>query len=207
MDQKTTKTTGDLDALNAWEEALASPYEHMWVLFGEVDGDLWHARMIPMASGGPAQVSFDANEVIKREEEVGDVVGFLHTHPSFSSHYSSRDDRTMKAWCLCFGKPLVCCIKGVDGWSAWWYMDDETEPENYQVKRVKKILFGVTPALYEYNHSDPAEGLDFEDDPDAKPIEEFMSDDERADWMAYVKEIETNGLVREEDNGEQQIPS
>lgn len=187
MDQKTTKTIGDLEALNAWEEALTSPYEHMWVLLGEADGDLWHGRMVPMARGGPAQVSFDANEVIKREEEYGDVVGFLHTHPSFTSHYSSRDDRTMKAWCLCFGKPLVCCIKGVDGLAAWWYLDDETEPEDFQVRRVKKLIFGVTPEFYEYDRlEDPAEGLSLEDDPAFRPIEEFMPEDERAEWQAYV---------------------
>ncbi len=38
--------------------------------------------------------------------------------------------------------------------------------------------------------SDPAEGLDTEDDPNAKPIEEFMPEDERVGWEQYVKEIE-----------------
>jgi hypothetical protein len=37
----------------------------------------------------------------------------------------------------------------VDGLRAWWYTDDESPPEEYQVKRLDKLLFGVTPALYE----------------------------------------------------------
>ena len=190
MAQKTNKTIGEsLDALNAWEEALASPYENMWVLFGEKDGDLWHGRMVHMAAGSPAAVAFNAAEVIKREEMHGDVVGFLHTHPSFTSHYSSRDDRTMKAWCLCFGKPLVCCIKGVDGLRAWWYLDDEQPPEDFQVRRVKKLVFGVTPDLYDIPASDPTEGLETKDDPNFRPIEEFMPEDELAEWQALQKEL------------------
>ena len=186
MAPKTTKTIGELSALNAWEEALASPYENMWVLLGEKHGDLWHGRMVHMSAGSPAQVAFNADKVIKREETHGDVVGFLHTHPSFSSHYSSRDDRTMKSWCLCFGKPLVCCIKGVDGLTAWWYLDDETPPEDYQVKRVNKLLFGVTPDLYSAVLENPAEGLEQEDDPNFQSI---MPEDERAEWLALQKEL------------------
>lgn len=221
MAEQTTKTSGwtqmtsnpnDLEALNRWENALQSPYEHMWVLLGYVEGDLWHGRMVPMSVGGPALVAFDANWVLKREEEYGDVVGFLHTHPSFTSHYSSRDDRTMKAWCLCFGKPLACCIKGTDGLTAWWYMDDETPPEYYQVRRVKKLLFGVTPALYEYGMTmeDPAAGLDKEDDPNFRPIEEFLPEDEKAEWHALQKQFAEEAEARrlsEGSNGQQQVPS
>ncbi len=188
----------NLDALNTWEEALVSPYEHMWVLLGEIEGDLWHGRMYPMARGSPACVAFDAEAVIKQEEKDGSVIGFLHTHPAFTAHYSNRDHRTMGAWVNCLGKPLVCCIKGTDGLRAWWYMDDENRPEDFQVRRVKKLLFGVTPFLYEPEPSDSYEGLSMKEDPDARPIEDFMPNDERAEWLSYVKEIES---------GQQQVSS
>ena len=196
----------DLAQLNKWEEALSSPLENAWLLIGEYDGDLWHGRMVYMGIGGPAHVAFDAAKVIEQEEREHNVIGFLHTHPSFSSHYSSRDDRTMKSWCLCLGKPLVCCIKGTDGLTAWWYMDDETPPEDYQVMRVKKLLFGVTPALYEYETGDPVAGLKLINDPDFnnpeyRPVEEFIPQDEQAEWHALQKQL------KETNNGEQQIPS
>jgi hypothetical protein len=61
------------------------------------------------------------------------------------AHYSSRDDRTMKAWVLALGKPLVCCISGTDGLRAWWYLNDEDPPVEYQVKSLRGLVFGVTP--------------------------------------------------------------
>lgn len=144
----TENNGGELEKLNSWEEAIASPYEHMWVLLGRQYGDLWHARMYPMAKGGPVSVSFDANKVVKQEEKHANVIGFLHSHPGMTNHYSDRDDRTMKAWVTCFGKPLACCIIGVNGLTAWWYNDDENRPESYQVRRLGKLIFGVTPELY-----------------------------------------------------------
>ena len=37
--------------------------------------------------------------------------------------------------------------------------------------------------------SDPAEGLGMDDDPDARPVEDFMSEDERAEWEQRLKEL------------------
>jgi hypothetical protein len=37
--------------------------------------------------------------------------------------------------------------------------------------------------------SDPTKGLDTEDNPDARPVEEFMSGDERAEWEQRLKEL------------------
>jgi proteasome lid subunit RPN8/RPN11 len=53
--------------------------------------------------------------VLAREEGRGDVVGFLHTHPTASTAPSRRDVRTMRAWTAAFGKPLVCVILGSRG--------------------------------------------------------------------------------------------
>jgi len=126
-----------------------SSIEHCWILLGTSKEDLWHARMVKMTSGTPCSVAFDPHWVLRREEEFGDIIGFWHLHPGMSNHYSSIDDATMKAWVTCFGKPLVCCIQGTNGLAAWWFVDDENEPENYQVKRIKRIIFGITPSLYE----------------------------------------------------------
>ena len=65
--------------------------------------------------GSPAQVDFDWNYTLEREEQYGDVAGFLHTHPlvndsSSRISCSSRDYDTMSAWVDCFGKPLYCLI-------------------------------------------------------------------------------------------------
>lgn len=39
----------------------------------------------------------------------------------------------------------------------------------------------------------PTEGLDLKDDPNAKPIEDFMPEDEKQEWKDYVKELEEPG--------------
>lgn len=163
--------------------------EHCWVLLGHREGDLWWGHMHQMTVGAPCSVAFDPDYVLRREEEKGDVVGFYHTHPGFSAYPSSRDDATMHQWVCSFGKPLVCLIRGVDGLRAWWYVDDESPAEEFQVKRTGTFLFGVTPELYELPKSDPIEGLELEDDPNARPIEEFLPDDEKAEWLALQKEL------------------
>jgi proteasome lid subunit RPN8/RPN11 len=166
--------------------------EHCWVLLGHRDGDLWWGRMHKMTVGAPCSVAFDSKWVLEREEKKGDVVGFLHTHPGMVGHYSSRDDRTMKAWCLSAGRPLVCCIQGID---AWWYLDDESPPEELSVKQIGKLLFGVTPELYEFDTGSPTAGLELGDpmgDPSFRPIEDFLPEDEkRARQFEDLPEKET----------------
>jgi hypothetical protein len=123
--------------------------EHCYVILGQKDGDLWWGHLHKMTSGDPASVAFDAEWVIAREEQYGDVVGFIHSHPGMTNHFSTRDDKTMKAWTICLGKSLACCIVGNNGLTAWWYIDDERSPEKYQSHRIGKFIFGVTPELYE----------------------------------------------------------
>lgn len=62
-------------------------------------------------TGGAARVDFDWAWVLRREESKGDVAGFYHTHPAGVPGMSARDRRTMQAWALSFGKPLVCAIR------------------------------------------------------------------------------------------------
>ena len=172
-----------------FESELGSSNEHCWVLLGHSDGDLWHGNMHKMSVGMPCSVAFDPDYVLRREEEKGDVIGFYHTHPSFPAHPSCRDDRTMWAMVCSFGKPMVCLIKGVDGLHAWWYVDDESPAEEFQVKQLGTFLFGVTPELYDIPRSDPTIGLELKDDPNFRPIEEFLPEDEKAEWIALQKEL------------------
>ena len=73
-------------------------------------------------SGSPSRVAFSYDEVVKREDKYGDVIGFFHTHPSFYSNPSSIDDRTMDGWVNCLGRPLLCAIKGINGTHFYWYL-------------------------------------------------------------------------------------
>jgi proteasome lid subunit RPN8/RPN11 len=118
--------------------------EEYWLLTGHVDRDLWWGKRSQKTEGRPVTVAFDPHYVIKREEDVGDVVGFLHTHPNMTASPSFRDDRTMWSWVCALGKPLVCCILGADGLRAWWYDDDESPPYEACVKKIKNLVFGCT---------------------------------------------------------------
>jgi proteasome lid subunit RPN8/RPN11 len=75
-----------------------------------------------------ASVGFDADWVLRREEDGGDVVGFYHTHPSGLPEPSQRDNRTMRAWVGSFGKPLLCLIESDRQIAAYQYLNDQTEP-------------------------------------------------------------------------------
>jgi proteasome lid subunit RPN8/RPN11 len=71
-------------------------------------------------------VRFDGAWALEREESHGDVVGFLHTHPDGPASPSQRDVRTMRAWCIAFGKPLLCVIAGPDGLRGYRFDSDES---------------------------------------------------------------------------------
>ena len=100
--------------------ALKPVVEQCWTLLGQHRGRIWLCRRVRQTSGERACVRFDGAWVLKREERHGDVVGFLHTHPYGPAAPSTRDVRTMKAWCEAFGKPLLCLIAspyGIRGYS------------------------------------------------------------------------------------------
>jgi len=88
----------------------SSFFEESWIVVGEVIDDVWHGRLFSHRQGKPAEVDVSWRAVLSREERFGDVIGFLHTHPSGLLRPSARDERTMEAWCSCFGKPLLCGI-------------------------------------------------------------------------------------------------
>jgi len=99
--------------------------EECWVLLGQRRGRVWRARCATYSEGDAATVEFDANAVLQREEKRGDVVGFLHTHPTTVARPSQRDLQTTRGWVGAFGKPLLCLIDGTDGLRGYRFDHDE----------------------------------------------------------------------------------
>src|SRR5215217_7449155 len=120
--------------------------EECWTLVGERRGPIWYARPVRPTSGDPSSVAFDGAWVLRREERRGDVVGFLHTHPSGFPRPSSRDVRTMRAWCGAFGKPLLCIIVP-EGRAPAGYRFDDDEGGGVAVARLELFAPGVVVGL------------------------------------------------------------
>lgn len=99
--------------------------EHCWTLIGWRKERIWFARRTQATTGESSRVDFDGQWVLDREETVGDVVGFYHTHPGGSAEPSDRDLKTMRAWVGSFGKPLLCLIEADENIYAFRFDDDE----------------------------------------------------------------------------------
>jgi hypothetical protein len=87
--------------------------ERCWILVGapDADGMTWTVAMAREDQGAAARCEADWAWTLHREEERGDVAGFFHTHPPGGGvRPSERDLRTMQAWTLALGKPLLCLI-------------------------------------------------------------------------------------------------
>ncbi len=103
---------------------LKPEVEQCWTLVGARRGRIWLARRVDRHMGELSSVSFDGPNVLAREERRRDIVGFFHTHPGGPPQPSTRDVRTMRAWCSAFGKPLLCLIDGPDGLVGFRFDDD-----------------------------------------------------------------------------------
>jgi proteasome lid subunit RPN8/RPN11 len=108
---------------------LTEVVEQCWVLLGEGRGRVWLCRRERQEEGERTRARFDGLWVLEREEGRGDVVGFLHTHPDGPASPSDRDVRTMRAWCLAFGKPLLCLIHSPAGLRGYRFDNDESTGE------------------------------------------------------------------------------
>jgi proteasome lid subunit RPN8/RPN11 len=121
--------------------------ELCWSLVGERRGRVWHGRRCGRSVGEPASVEFDGDRVLRREEQRRDVIGFLHTHPGMPAIPSGRDLRTMRAWCSCFGKPLLCVIAGADAVRA--YRFDNDTGDGIELPTVELFAGGVVVGVEE----------------------------------------------------------
>lgn len=90
-----------------------------WVLVGFEDSGAFVARRVMRATGAPHSVRLDSARIFVREEKIGDVLGFWHTHPEGLTGESSQDESTMAAYCLSFGKPMLSIIETGAGIRAW----------------------------------------------------------------------------------------
>lgn len=85
--------------------------ERSWVLVGTLESGVWQVRRRRPSRGGRTSVEAAWEWALAREESLGDVAGFWHTHPALGGlSPSARDIRTMQAWCSALGKPLICVI-------------------------------------------------------------------------------------------------
>jgi proteasome lid subunit RPN8/RPN11 len=124
---------------------LKPAVEQCWTLLGERRGRVWFCRRTRRTSGERVSVRFDGAWALRREEDRGDVVGFLHTHPDGPASPSGRDVRTMRAWCIAFGKPLVCLIQSPDGLRGYRFDDDGSTGEALAIVEAfpRGVVIGV----------------------------------------------------------------
>ena len=126
--------------------------EQSWICTGGIMGRLWYGHLSHESEGHPGAVGFPASWVNAREKTKHDIVGFKHTHPSFTATPSLRDHATMHAWVCSFGKPLMCLIEGVDGLKAYLYYDDESDCIRCDtVKQFGQLIVVVLPPKKQYN--------------------------------------------------------
>ena len=112
--------------------------ERSWILTGKLFRGLWFFRRNRQREGLPCSVDFDW-EWAMRQEEQNHNVAFLHSHPC-QAYPSSRDERTMRAFCLCFGRPILCAILGTDGLRGFWFIDDESP---FVERKLVQLPFGI----------------------------------------------------------------
>ena len=117
--------------------------ERCWVLVGQQDDETtWYFRRRRLTSGEIASVEADWEWTLTREDRYGDVIGFFHTHPHGAGvQPSSRDVRTMQAWCTALGKPLLCVIASGKLLEGHVFIDDNHQP--VQAESIRKEKGGV----------------------------------------------------------------
>ncbi|MGD8626628.1 MAG: Mov34/MPN/PAD-1 family protein [Anaerolineae bacterium] len=101
--------------------------ETCYILIGMRRGRIWYGRLRQRSEGEPHTVAFDWAWVLDREARYGDVAGFHHTHPPGLPAPSARDQRTMRAWVSCLGKPLLCVVESGDVVAAYVFGSDEDD--------------------------------------------------------------------------------
>jgi proteasome lid subunit RPN8/RPN11 len=130
--------------------------EECWTLVGRRRGGVWFARAVRRVSGEPVRVAFDAAWALEREERRGDLIGFLHTHPTGALAPSGRDVRTMSAWCSAFGKPLLCLIARADRVAGYRFGGDGDGTDYVPLAEVQRFPRGVVIGVDAHGRQAPA---------------------------------------------------
>lgn len=117
--------------------------EEVYLLFGFQLGPFWCGRIVEKSynEGSPCLVSFESvyDFALKNLDK---LIGFYHTHPSFTADYSTTDHTTMCGWSVTSGKPLMCLIQGVDRLANWCYTDEVNDPKEFKVHKIGKWFWG-----------------------------------------------------------------
>lgn len=116
--------------------------EECHILLGHRGRWAFAAKYDRYSVGQPSSVAFDPEYVWEHRDR---LIGFAHSHPAWPGVPSDTDNRTMGAMVNCLGRPLLCCIRGTDGFRAWWYVDDENPPAETRVLRIGGKIYGRTP--------------------------------------------------------------
>jgi proteasome lid subunit RPN8/RPN11 len=127
------------------KQLVPAEMERCWTLIGRVRGRIWYGRRVRQTDGQRTRVTFDGLWTLEREEQRRDVLGFLHTHPDGPPSPSTRDVRTMRAWCSSFGKPLLCLIQSPEGLKGYRFKDSESEGMELELVELfpRGIVIGV----------------------------------------------------------------
>jgi proteasome lid subunit RPN8/RPN11 len=99
-------------------------------------------RLVRWVEGGAAHVEFDGAWALAREEARGDVAGFFHTHPPGVTSMSGRDRRTMQAWAIAFGRPLLAAVRSGEALRVWICDKDGGAFEVSDVPIVRRLFDG-----------------------------------------------------------------
>jgi hypothetical protein len=112
-----------------------------WLYFSR-KRKVWIAKGLWSNSGSPFHVDFNPRNIINREINHQDIIGFYHTHIRMPGYPSSTDITTMNSWVNCLGKPLICLINGNSGLKCYYWVDDNTFRIGKAYK-YKNLFFGV----------------------------------------------------------------
>lgn len=129
------------ETLNVLAGDRSARCEECWLLVGEHRSGIWLGRLVDHTTGKPASVEFNGPAALAREEQLGDVIGFFHTHPDCEANLSQRDIHTMQAWTSAFGKPLVCLIEGTNGLRAYRFENSESQGSAMRVEQFSHNQF------------------------------------------------------------------
>ncbi len=108
--------------------------EECWIIYGKKVGKRYVGFRVYEGKGSPASVGFDWDKALKR---AGGIIGFHHTHPDGFCRPSDRDHKTMRAWVVTEGRPLLCSITSGEKTGCWIYARNKDRKIECQPVKMK----------------------------------------------------------------------
>lgn len=122
--------------------------EESWILLREYEyrtdeGILLIVRKVMYKRGDPHQVNHDANWMLDRFMEFGDIEGVSHTHPFHGpAHPSGIDVNTAGAWARALGREFLCVIEW-NGKPHGWYFENENSRRPVDVYPLDRNAYSI----------------------------------------------------------------